>query len=92
MIVRKAKAIATYNGGRHVKRPFGSRLRELARLGKAANTSKLQKRALSLVKTCVQRVTSKTALVTTLQELLSVEAEDPGAVLLAEYVASRCFD
>jgi hypothetical protein len=46
--------------------------------------------ALSLVGTCLQRETSSVAVITTLQELLRVEAADPGAYLLAEYVASRC--
>ena len=48
------------------------------------------KQALSFVKTFVQRVTFSVAVITTLQELLRVEAADPGAYLLAEYVASRC--
>ena len=43
-----------------------------------------------LVRTCLQRETSSVAVITTLQELLRVEAADPGADLLAEYVASRC--
>ena len=43
-----------------------------------------------LVRTCLQRETSSVAVITTLQELLRVEAADPGAYLLAEYVASRC--
>ena len=42
------------------------------------------------LETCVQRETSSVAVITTLQELLRVEAADPGTDLLAEYVASRC--
>ena len=88
--LRKKKGICTYRGGRYGKRSFGSRLLELAKQMKQASRTKQMKQALSLVKTCVQRETSSVAVITTLQELLRVEAADPGAYLLAEYVASRC--
>ena len=88
--LRKKKGICTYRGGRYGKRSFGSRLLELAKQMKQASRTKQMKQALSLVKTCVQRETSSVAVITTLQELLRVEAADPGADLLAEYVASRC--
>ena len=35
-------------------------------------------------------IRASVAVITTWQELLRVEAADPGADLLAEYVASRC--
>ena len=61
-----------------------------ARMTPANSRAKQMKQSLSFVKTFVQRVTFSVAVITTLQELLRVEAADPGTDLLAEYVASRC--
>ena len=58
-------------------------------MGATKNASKQQKQSLALVKTCTQRVTAIKPVLAALAELLRNEAADPGASLLAEYVASR---
>ena len=83
------KRVIRFKGGRHARRPFATRLAELARVGATKNASKQQKQSLALVKTCTQRVTAIKPVLAALAELLRNEAADPGASLLAEYVASR---
>ena len=78
-----------FKGGAFVRRPFQTRLAELARVGSNQNISKQQKQALALIKNCVQRNSSKKQILHGLQVLLQTGAVDPGAALLAEYVAAR---
>ena len=85
MVLRRSDSV----GGRGAKRALGTRLSELARVGRTDNMNKRQRDALNVVKICVKKVRCKQAVRKGLGELLASGTKNAGPVLLAEYVAER---
>ena len=76
-------------GGRGLVRPLASRLSELSNSGKPTQPSVQQRETLAFTKACVEKKRTKHCILTGLKLLLSENRDDPGATLLAEYVATR---